>query len=293
MKKQLLAAGMAAILFASCGGKTPKADLKNSVDTLSYAFGVAQSNGLRDYAIQRLGIDSTMLDEFFKGIVDGASAGDNSKKKAYLAGISIGQQVSNQMMPGMNNELFMGDSTKTVNIEDFLAGFIGSASGKSTIISLDSAQQVVNVMMQRVKDEYMSEKYGQWKQENEQYLTNLSKKEGILKLSDGVYYEVIEAGKGDIPSAESTVKVNYEGRMINDSIFDSSYQRGEAATFPCNRVIPGWTEALTHMPVGSKWKVYISADKGYGSRSAGDIQPYSTLVFTIELLEIVKEKKIE
>lgn len=291
MKKQVFAAGMAAILFASCGGKTPKADLQNSVDTLSYAFGVAQSNGLREYAIQRLGIDSTMLDEFFKGIIDGASAGDNKKKKAYLAGISIGQQVSNQMMPGMNNELFMGDSTKTVNIEDFLAGFIGSASGKKTIISVDSAQQVVNVMMQRVKDEYMSEKFGQWKQENEQYLAKLSKKEGIQKLSEGVYYEVIETGKGDIPSAENTVKVNYEGRMINDSVFDSSYQRGEAATFPCNRVIPGWTEALTHMPVGSKWKVYISADKGYGSRSAGDIQPYSTLVFTIELLEIVKEEQ--
>ena len=102
-------------------------------------------------------------------------------------------------------------------------------------------------------------------------------------------YEVIEEGKGEIPADTIRVKVNYEGRLINDTIFDSSLQRNEPMTFRCNQVIPGWTEALTHMPVGSKWKVYIPQDQAYGSREAGGkIKPFSTLVFEIELLSIEK-----
>lgn len=291
MKKSfILAIGAAAMMMASCGDKTPKADLKTSVDSLSYAMGVAQSNGLKEYAGSRLGIDTLNMDPFFKGIIEGAYAGDDKSKKAYLAGVTIGQQISQQMIAGMNQELFQGDSTKTINVNNFLSGFINATKGQGALMTNEEAQQMVSKLMQKVKEEYVTQKFGAWKKENAEYLKKISKKDSVQKLSEGVYYEVITEGKGIIPGNNDTVKVNYEGKMINDSIFDSSYERKEPATFPCNRVIPGWTEALTHMPAGSKWKVYIAADKAYADRPAGDIKPYSTLVFTIELLDVYKAK---
>ena len=100
--------------------------------------------------------------------------------------------------------------------------------------------------------------------------------------------EVIKEGNGEIPADTSRVEVNYEGKLINDTVFDSSYERKSPATFRCNQVIPGWTEALTHMPVGSTWMVYIPQDQAYAEREAGQIKPFSALKFKIELLSIKK-----
>ena len=119
-------------------------------------------------------------------------------------------------------------------------------------------------------------------------MAKIAKKEGIKELGDGIYYEVLTEGKGAIPADTNRVKVNYEGKLINDTIFDSSYKRNEPTTFRCNQVIPGWTNALTHMPVGSKWKVYIPQDQAYADREMGQIKPFSCLIFTIDLLEIEK-----
>ncbi len=253
-------------------------------------MGMVQSNGLKEYATQRLGVDSVYMSEFIKGINDGANAGEDKKKSAYYAGVQIGQQVSQQIVNSMNMELFSGDSTKTVSLKNFLAGFIGGTT-ENTLMTTGEAQALVQRLMQEVKAQYMAEKFGDWKQENIDYLAEVAKKEGVQKLSDGVYYEVITEGTGAIPAEGNTVEVDYEGRMINDSIFDSSYKRGESAKFRTTQVISGWSEALTHMPVGSKWKVYISSDKGYAERTAGDIKPFSTLIFTIELKSIVEEEK--
>ncbi len=292
MKKFSFAAAIAvAAMMASCGNGTPKADLRENVDTLSYAMGMMQSQGLKEYATQRLSVDSVYMSEFIKGINDGANAGDDKKKAAYYAGIQIGQQVAQQIITGMNQDLFSGDSSKTVSLKNFLAGFIGGTTQEGLLMTSDDANALVQRLMQEVKTQYMAEKYGDWKQQNIDYLAEVAKKEGIQKLSDGVYYEVITEGKGAIPAAGNTVEVDYEGRMINDSIFDSSYKRGESAKFRTTQVIPGWSEALTHMPVGSKWKVYISTDKGYAERTAGEIKPFSTLIFTIELKSIVEEEK--
>ncbi len=119
-------------------------------------------------------------------------------------------------------------------------------------------------------------------------MADIAKKPGIKALENGVYYEVITEGKGEIPTDTSRVKVNYEGTLLNDSVFDSTYKRGEPTTFRCNQVIPGWTNALTHMPVGSTWMVYIPQDQAYAEREAGQIKPFSCLKFKIELLGIEK-----
>ena len=101
-------------------------------------------------------------------------------------------------------------------------------------------------------------------------------------------YKVIKAGKGEVPTAESKVKVHYKGTLLDGTEFDSSYSRNEPTSFRANQVIKGWTEALTMMPVGSKWELYIPQDLAYGARDAGQIKPFSTLVFEVELLEIEK-----
>ncbi len=292
MKKNLSIAivAVAVAMLASCGNGTPKADLKNNIDTLSYAFGMAQSMGLRNYLVQRMGVDTTYMDEFIKGLNDGANAGDDKKKTAYYAGLQIGQQVGQQFVKGLNYELFGDDSTQTVSLRNIMAGFVSGTLEKGGLMTQEEAQQVAQQKMEEVKAEQMEKRYGDWRRENEAYMEKIAKKKGVNKLSDGVYYEVMEEGTGDIPEATDRVEVDYEGRLINDTIFDSSYKSGEPQKFYCNRVVQGWTEALTHMPVGSKWKVYIASDKAYGKREAGDIKPFSTLVFVMELKDIITEK---
>ena len=115
-----------------------------------------------------------------------------------------------------------------------------------------------------------------------------AKEKGVKVLPSGVQYKILQEGKGAIPADSSTVKVHYEGRLIDGTVFDSSYKRNEPAVFGCKQVIKGWTEILTKMPVGSKWEVYIPQEMGYGAREAGKIPPFSALIFTVELLDIVK-----
>ena len=282
----IFAAALAALMSA-CGNSTPKADMKNDVDSLSYAIGMAQTQGLKQYLVQRMGVDTAYINEFVKGLNDGASAGDDKKTAAYYAGVQIGQQIL-QMEKGINNELFGEDSTQTISHKNFMAGFVAGTLEKDGLMTTEEAGQRAQAKMQVVKSQHMEKVYGDNKKACEEYMAKIAKKEGIQKLDNGVYYEVITEGKGEIPADTSRVKVNYEGKLINDSIFDSTYKRGEPTTFRCNQVIPGWTNALTHMPVGSTWKVYIPQDQAYADREAGLIKPFSCLIFKIELISIEK-----
>ena len=286
MKKfYFIAAAIVAAIMGSCSGN-PTANLKDDVDTLSYAIGMAQTQGLKEYLVQRMGVDTMYIDEFIKGLNEGANAGDDKKKAAYYAGIQIGQQVSNQMIKGINYEIYGEDSIRSISLNNFMAGFIAGTTGKDAKMTIDEAGMTAQLKMQAVKAKVMEEKYGDWKKQCEDYMAALAGKEGIKELGDGVYYEVLTEGTGEIPSDTSRVSVNYEGKLINDTIFDSSYQRNEPTKFRCNQVIPGWTKALTNMPVGSTWMVYIPQEQAYGEREAGKINPFSCLIFKIELLGI-------
>ncbi len=288
MKKITIAAfAVAAVTMLSCGNATPKANLKSDVDTLSYAIGMAQTQGLKEYLVTRLDVDTAYLDEFIKGLNEGANSGDDKQKAAYYAGIQIGQQISNQMMKGINHELFGDDSTQTISLKNFMAGFISGTTGKGGLMTVDSAQMVAQKMMQEVKAKAMEKTYGPNKVAGEKFLAANAKKEGVKTLPGGVQYKVIKEGNGKVPADTSMVKVNYEGRTIDGKVFDSSYKRNMPADFRCNQVIKGWTTALTHMPAGSVWEVYIPQDLAYGERQQGaDIKPFSVLIFKIELLEV-------
>ncbi len=287
----LAAAAIVAAGFASCGKSTPKADLKNNVDSLSYAIGMAQTQGLKDYLASNLGVDTAYIDEFIKGLNEGANAGDDKKKAAYYAGIQIGQQISNQMVRGINHELFGNDSTKTISLKNFMAGFISGTTGKKGLMTVEQAQDVAQRKMQEIKDEAMSKQYGAYKKQNAAFVAKYSKGADVKKLKGGVCYKVLTAGTGEVPTANSTVKLMYEGKTIDGKVFDSSYERNEPASFQVNQVIPGFTEALTHMPVGSTWEVVIPQDMAYGSRDQGQIKPFSTLIFKIQLISIEKNEQ--
>ena len=276
--------------FTACGNGTPKASLKSDVDSMSYAIGMAQTQGLKDYLVERLGVDTAYMGEFIKGLNEGANAGDNKKKAAYYAGIQIGQQIANQMVKGINHEVFGDDSTKTISMKNFMAGFVSGTTGKGGLMTAEEAQTTAQTKMQEIKAREMLKTYGPNKEEGEKFLAENAKKEGVKTLDGGVQYKVIKEGSGAIPADTSLVKVHYEGRMLNDSVFDSSYKRGEPITLRCNQTIKGWTEAMVHMPAGSIWEVYIPQDQAYGEREQGIIKPFSVLVFKIELLEVNPKK---
>ena len=277
--------------FTACGNSTPRASLKNDVDTMSYAIGMAQTQGLKEYLVGSMGVDTAYMSEFIKGLNEGVNAGENKKKAAYYAGIQIGQQISNRMVKGINHELFGEDSTKTISLKNFMAGFIGAVTGKKGLMTVEEAQLTAQRKMQEIKAREMELAYGANKAAGEKFLAENAKKEGVKMLENGVQYKVLKEGSGAIPSDTSLVQVHYEGRLVNDTIFDSSYQRGVPATFRANQVIKGWTEALCHMPAGSVWEVYIPQEMGYGERQQNKIDPFSALIFKIELLEVNPKRK--
>ena len=289
MKKMMFAAVAAvmAAMMISCGNGTPKASLKTDIDTVSYAIGIDQSQGLKDYLVGNMGIDTTYIDEFIKGLNEGANAGDDKKKAAYYAGIQIGQQISNQMVKSINFQLFGDDSTKSVSLKNLMAGFVSGTTGKGALMTPDSARQVAQEMMRQIKAKSLMKEFGPNKEAGEKFLAENAKKEGGKTRPSGVQYKVLKEGNGAVPADTSVVKVHYEGRTMEGNVFDSSYKRGEPTKFRVDQVIKGWTDALKQMPAGSTWEIYVPQELAYGERQQGsDIKPFSMLIFKIELIDV-------
>ena len=163
---------------------------------------------------------------------------------------------------------------------------------KGGVMTMEAAQEYTRTAMETIKAKALEEKYADYKAENEKFLAENKTKDGVKTTASGLQYKVITEGKGEIPADTCKVKVNYKGTLIDGTEFDSSYKRNEPSTFRANQVIKGWTEALTMMPVGSKWELYIPQELAYGARESGNqIKPFSTLIFEVELLSIEKDKK--
>ena len=192
------------------------------------------------------------------------------------------------MVKGINHEVFGEDSTKSISMKNFMAGFVAGTTGKKGIMTMEQAQQIAQTKMAAVKAKNMEKQYGPNKTAGEKFLAANKTKAGVKTLPSGVQYKVIKEGNGPMPKDTSMVKVNYEGRTIEGKVFDSSYKRGEPLELRANQVIKGWTDALVHMPVGSVWEVYIPQELAYGEREQGDIKPFSALIFKIELISAGK-----
>jgi len=286
MKKIMLAATcIAAIVCTSCTNTNVKATLKDNVDSLTNYLGIAQAEGLKSYMQYQLQVDSAYHDEFIKGMIEGATSKDDPKQAAYMKGIEVGKQIKG-MADNLSTEVYQNDSTKKVPVQNLLAGIIAGLKGEATMTT-DSAYAEFQKLLTPIQEANSLAKWADQKKANEDFLAENAKKEGVQTLPSGVQYKVITAGDGALPTDSSVVKCQYEGRLIDGTVFDSSYKRNEP--FEVNlaqpRVIKGWVEVLKLMPAGSKWEVYIPQEQGYGSQDMGDIKPYSTLIFTIETLK--------
>ena len=297
MKKSIMVALALLVVGATFNSVKAQQIPPTSIDSLSYSMGMAQTQGLKDYLVKQMKIDVNLTDDFVKGLKEGVNADGDKQKAAYYAGLQIGQQIVRQMKPGINKELFGDDASKSISMDQFMAGFVSGYTGKDGLMNMEEAQQLAQRLMEKVKNETMLEKYGDNKKAGEDFMAAQAKlakkkKSGITVLPSGLMYKVITKGNGPVAKTTDKVKVKYEGRLIDGTVFDSTEKHGgEPATFAPNQVIKGWTEALTLMPVGSKWQLYIPQELAYGNRDAGKIKPFSALIFDVEVLEIVEDEK--
>lgn len=227
--------------------------------------------------------------EFLKGLKSSINAPES--QSAYLLGVSIGHQIGSNMFPEMIGRIYGPDSKEKFNSDAFVAAIATSmAKGKYAI---DNPEMLFNLKMEELRakeqakqDEELKKQYAPQIEAGQKFLEENKAKEGVVALPDGLQYKVIKEGNGPKPTANDMVKVHYHGTLIDGTVFDSSVERGEPATFNVSGVIKGWTEALQLMPVGSKWTVYVPYDLAYGSQDRGKIAPFSTLVFDVELISI-------
>ena len=210
--------------------------------------------------------------------------------------MQIGQMVSKQWVEGFNQQIFGNDSTQSISRENLLAGFVAGVVGKGKMDKM-FAQGYMQSQMEVVREKALKKQYADVIAEGEKFLEENKTKEGVVTTESGLQYKILTKGTGEIPADTSYVQVNYKGTLIDGTEFDSSYKRkdkdgkSQPATFRANQVIKGWTEALTMMPVGSKWELYIPYDLAYDSKASGaDIKPFSTLIFEVELVGIDKKK---
>ncbi|KAF7771516.1 peptidylprolyl isomerase [Pseudoalteromonas citrea] len=198
----------------------------------------------------------------------------DAEKASYGIGLQMGEQLKANPFEGLNlHSVFEG-------MKDAYAG----EAMRVEIPEIQAAFEKINTEIQARREEESKVLAA----EGIAFLEENAKRTEITVTESGLQYEVVATGEGDKPSAESKVRVHYHGTLINGTVFDSSYDRGEPAEFPVNGVIAGWTEALQLMPAGSKWRLYIPHELAYGERGAGaSIAPFSTLVFDVELLEIL------
>ena len=191
-------------------------------------------------------------------------------KISYAIGLSMGQNL-------------MGSGVTSLEYADLAAGIIDVLEKNQPQISYQEAQQVLNKFFTELEAKIA----GEAKAAGEAFLAENAKREGVKVTESGLQYEVIEATIGQKPKATDKVRVHYEGTLIDGTVFDSSYKRGESITFGLNQVIKGWTEGLQLMSIGSKYKLYLPYQLAYGERGAGaNIPPYAALIFTVELLGI-------
>ncbi len=261
--------------------------LNNSSDSVSYTGGMAITNGLVPY-LQQQGVDTAYMADFIQGFKEMIKSGDDPKKAAYVMGMDIAKQLSMTILPNITKEFT--DTPDSIVKEKLLQGFSAALENDTTLFTQKAAEEYFRTKQQLNKEAKQEKLYGANRDAGRKFLEENAKKDSVVTLPSGLQYQVLVKGEGEVPQAADRVKVHYEGRLIDGTVFDASARHGsEPAEFTPQQVIPGWTEALTMMPVGSKWRLFIPYDLAYGDRDQGQIKPYSTLIFDVELVEIVKK----
>lgn len=259
---------------STCTAKVKTIELKNEYDSVNYAFGYLNGDGLGSELLQN---DSTGEDlkDLIAAINKGMKESYNNPQLAQM-GEQIGKAIKEQENVGL-----LGIEGVATDFELIKQGFVNGLYNFDQM-NMQEANQYVNTTLDQIR-------YGSNKEEGEAFLAANKLREEVTETESGLQYEVLKEGKGKRPTTTDKVKVHYHGTLIDGTVFDSSVDRGEPIVFGVTQVIPGWTEALQLMTVGSKYKLYIPYNLGYGERGAGaQIPPYATLIFEVELLGIEK-----
>lgn len=261
--------------------------LSTPSDSTSFAAGYAATSGLLQYLTGQLHVDTAYMADFVRGYKEAIARANDLAYTAYVAGCNIATQASGQIMPSMSRDLVGTDDS--IAARPFYEGFIAGVKQDTTVYKMDDARK----RFENRRTAAIELRNRVYRQENEAWLKSNATKPGVVTTASGLQYKVLKTGTGPKPKATDKVEVVYEGKTINGKVFDATANHGGKKTdsFRCDQVIKGWTEALTNMNVGSKWEIYIPQNLAYGGRDAGEIKPYSTLIFTVELVGIEEEKK--
>lgn len=266
--------------------------LNSGSDSVSYAAGMAVTNGLLPFLKQQHGLDSASIGLFLKAFEEVINAGETPEAKARIAGVEIANQVRGRMLPGISGEFT--DSPDSIISDLFFRGFIDAMKQDTTHFKQATAEEYFKQKQETDKKAKEEKLYGPNRDAGIKFLKENAQKEGVITTASGLQYKVLVKGEGEVPQMTDKVQVNYEGRLVDGTVFDASAKHGDKpAEFRADQVIRGWTEALTMMPVGSKWQLYIPQELAYGERNMGNIKPYSTLIFDVELVGIDKPKTEE
>jgi len=265
--------------------KAPAVELTTSADSLSYAAGMTLTEGLLPFLKSNFGVEQNQLGVVMDAFKTTMAEGVDSIRKARMAGEQVAYMVLERMLPKIKADFEGGNDS--IDMEVFTKGFVNSLSKDYTTMADTTAVKYFNNARKQAKEtrDAANRKAG------EDFLAANAKKEGVKTTASGLQYEVITEGKGEVPGDKDEVVVKYEGCLLDGTVFDSSYKRGDGtAKFRPSQLIKGWGEALKMMPAGSKWKLYIPYNLAYGARDMRDIKPYSALVFTVELVKVVKNE---
>lgn len=255
----------------------PEVNIVSEADSTSYAFGMAQSRGLMDFLVGRMHLDTLYIDDFKQAFIEALDRGTDPKFVAQRAGINIAQQVVEQIMP--QAESAMGEMELAFDKNAFLNGFLAGTFENAEVMNTETAANLVEQKQEQAKHAYENN--------NKKWLEENAKNAGVVTLPSGLQYKVLTEGTGKVAGKDDNVTVKYEGKMIDGTVFDSSYTRTpDTTSFKPTQVIKGWTEALCMMPEGSVWELYIPQELAYGERPAGKIKPYSTLIFKVEVVKV-------
>lgn len=263
-------------------------NLNSGSDSLSYAAGKMVTEGLMNYLIQQQGVDTAYMADFIAGFNEAITATDDARQKARMAGIDIAGQLLQRMLPNMKKEFT--DTPDSIVNDLFFRGFTDALTNDTTVMAQNVANELFQAKQETNKAAKEEKLYGPNRKAGEDFLKENKLQEGVITTPSGLQYKVLKQGEGVVPQRTDKVKVHYEGRLVDGTVFDASAKHGtEPASFRADQVIKGWTEALTMMPVGSKWQLYIPYQLAYGDRNAGNIKPFSTLIFDVELVDIEKQ----
>ena len=271
-KEETEAENIGKAIKSKCMDKAQAVELKSELDSLNYAFGYINGEGIGNDLLRN---DSTGGDfqKLVKAINSSLRSSMHNPQLVQMAQ-QIGKTIREQEADGL-----LGIAELPTEFELIAQGFTNGLYGFEEQMNMQEAGDYVNAAIERIK-------YGPVKAEGAAFLEENAKREEVVVTESGLQYEVLKMGKGKKPTATDRVKVHYHGTLIDGTVFDSSVERGEPITFALNQVIKGWTEGVQLMPVGSKFRFYIPQELGYGSQQAGDIPPFSTLIFDVELLGI-------